>query len=713
MSIATDGFGTILQSIGGGGGSVVAPGGNISGTYPGSVICEGSVSLTGNVEINGDLFVKGDITNDAGYSVLVHGDMFVTDDIYFDRAITTSPQGNFEVGGNLSFGYMEFRQCAGVAATLLVRGNLIGRSADLLGEGVTPGTPGLTINVGGDFVIDDCDVYGASGGGTAVGGNGGSINVEGSFTLTGVLNAYGGDATDFDAGNGGYVEVHGDLNSGFTEMYLYGGSGTNGNGGNGGGVSCDGNVITNVIEAYGGDCTSDSETHRSGSGGSVDVDADLIVNDYLTVNGGDRNGTLLVGNSLSPPNGGYITVRGDFIVDGDINASGGDLFTTGFAPHDAGNGGNVSCFGVTVCTDDFRAYGGYVATVGNSGNGGSITLHGPVYVDDNLSVEGGYSSGGNAGNGGSIEIFSDAVLGYVEFQGGDTGGGLSNGNGGNGGSFYCYGRLDVDDGLNGNGGVCDSLNETHRSGSGGYLECREGSFTSTTVDLAGGNRNGATTVASTSNPSANGGNFYCYGNLVASSVNLNGGEIFCDFPSARGGNGGTLDVRGTATINGNLTSVGGQGRGNDGGLGGAILISGHLRAYEVIVSGGASVNSNAGVDATTNGSSGNITLQSGVVCYRLIAEDGGGSGAAPTTLTRIGLGGFCTCYGINMTDRAGAWVYAAQSWPAVLRLMSMPYKQTLNNSIGTQTGNISANLPDSIFYSYTGSNWYKVSGATI
>ncbi len=43
MSIATDGFGTIISGLesGGGGGSVIPDGGTISGTYEGNLVCEG------------------------------------------------------------------------------------------------------------------------------------------------------------------------------------------------------------------------------------------------------------------------------------------------------------------------------------------------------------------------------------------------------------------------------------------------------------------------------------------------------------------------------------------------------------------------------------------------------------------------------------------------------------------------------------------------
>jgi hypothetical protein len=266
MSIFTDGFGTIIAGLEGGGGSVVPPGGDLSGTYNGNVVCDGDVNVLGNLEIKGSLLVLGSIYNDGGWLVTVHGDMFVSDSIYFDKSDTSTPQSNFEVGGDLMFGYMEFRQCGGTSAALIVKGDLLGKNADLLGDGTTPGTPGLTIEVGGD------------------------------------------------------------------------------------------------------------------------------------------------------------------------------LFVSGFAPHPAGNGGEFYCEGSVSCTDDFRLYGGYVDVVGNAGNGGYVNIEGPVYIDDEFELNGGYSYGGNGGNGGSAYLYSDATIGYVNFEGGSVGGGSNSGNGGYGGTLYCYGN---------------------------------------------------------------------------------------------------------------------------------------------------------------------------------------------------------------------------------------------------------------------------------
>ena len=713
MSIFTDGFGTIIAGLEGGGGSVVPPGGDLSGTYNGNVVCDGDVNVLGNLEIKGSLLVLGSIYNDGGWLVTVHGDMFVSDSIYFDKSDTSTPQSNFEVGGDLMFGYMEFRQCGGTSAALIVKGDLLGKNADLLGEGTTPGTPGRTIEVGGDFTVNNCDLYGANGNGTGAGGNGGQVSVEGSFTGTGSLYTYGGDATDFDAGNGGYIEVHGDMNFGYDSIYIYGGSATNGNAGNGGDISCDGNLIVNEVESYGGSCSSDSHLHRSGSGGYLEIDGDLTVNDFLSVNGGDRAGALTMGNSLSAPNAGYVDVQGNAVFNGDLSANGGDLFVSGFAPHPAGNGGSFYCQGSVSCTDDFRLYGGYVDVVGDAGSGGYVNIEGPVYIDDEFELNGGYSYGGNGGNGGSAYLYSDATIGYVNFEGGNVGGGSNSGNGGYGGSLYCYGKLNVDDNLYLRGGNCDSSNEVHHAGYGGYLECRGATFTYANVYLEGGNRSGTTTVASTGNPAAQGGSFYCYGDAVTEDIYLNGGNVFCDYPSSLGGNGGTLQVRGTFTANGNLEAKGGQGRGTDGGNGGNLTFFGCVKAPIIDLSGGQSNDSVIGADAAVNGPPGMIDLNGGCTVIQIIAQDGSGMGSSPSALSKIGLTGSCHLNSIAMTDRAGCWIYAPGPSPATLRLINMPLKKKLNDVSGTETGDISANLNDSIFYTGDLSVWYKVTGATV
>ena len=98
MSIATDGFGTIIAGLetGGGGGSVIPNEGEVTGTYEGNLVCEGDVTVTGNLTVNGSMTVLGNFTNDGGYEVTIRGDLHAQG-VYFDKADTSTPQQNFSL----------------------------------------------------------------------------------------------------------------------------------------------------------------------------------------------------------------------------------------------------------------------------------------------------------------------------------------------------------------------------------------------------------------------------------------------------------------------------------------------------------------------------------------------------------------------------------------------------------------------------------------
>lgn len=724
MSIATDGFGTIIAGLetGGGGGSVIPDGGTISGTYEGNLVCEGAVTLTGNLEVNGSMTVLGDFTNDGGYEVTIRGDLHAKA-IYFDRADTSLPQSNFSVEGDLIFTYMEFRQSGGVAAQLRVGGDLIGAAGFagtvLFGNGVNgslgvAGTSGLNILVYGDLVVTDVQVYGGSNAAGAA-GNGGSVTVWGDCLVGVNLDASGGDATDGDAGVGGFIDVYGDLSIPNGAVSVRGGEATNGNAGNAGTVDIEANFTGSEISAYGGNCTSDSENHRSGSGGYIYVYGQATWCNLMNVSGGDRFGTLSAGNTLTSPNAGEINVNGGISAN-DIFANGGDVYTDNFAPHGAGNGGNIYVDGNVTVSDDFEFHGGF-ANQGDAGNGGYMSIEGNVAIEDDFEFYGGDANNGNAGQGGNAYCYGSLTLDECRMSGGNG----TNGNGGQGAFLFVKGDLISNEFYNGEGGDCNSNNETHYAGAGGSITV-EGNFTyhgdGDDLFLSGGTRNGATTVANLGGPAASGGNLTVGGNFVSRVlVDMQGGSVFTDYPNTPGGSGGNLYVEGAMCVSDNVYLSGGRSVGNTGGSGGTIEVKGHAGFTSLLTYGGDSVESVVLGDAGQAGSAGTATFRAGLVTGEIGQVDGvaGTGGSAASAEVNLFLSGHCHIGTIEMTDRPICYIRRDIFFdaPVTLNVTSMPLKSTLNDVAGTATGSVSASLGSSLFMTGTGGTWYAIAGVLV
>ena len=719
MSFATDGFGTIVSGLetGGGGGSVIPPDGDLSGSYEGTVVCEGNVTLTGNLDLKGNLIVLGDFVNDGGYEVTISGSL-TAQSILFDKADTSTPQQNFSVGGDLMFTYMEFQQCGGTAAQLRVGGDLIG-TAGFAGSPIfasgDDGTSGLNVLVYGNVTVTILDVNGGYGN-TINAGNGGNVTVYGDLQVWDFLDLAGGNSNDADAGNGGTLDVYGDIVAGVAVIYLYGGEATNGNAGNAGEIDCEGDLLVSEVEAYGGDCDSDSETHRSGSGGYIYLNGSLVSNDFINVSGGDRSGTLSVGASLVPPNAGEIDVKGSITAE-DIDLRGGDVNTINFAPHAAGNGGELLVKGVLTIYDDLEVYGGD-ANVGNGGNGGELNANSSVYVDYDFDFYGGYSNNGNGGNGGYASVKGDLHFGDGRLYGGDA----TNGSGGSGANLDVEGNLYCHQFISASGGDCNSANETHVAGSAGTFNIKcdfhyEGAADEEEEDnlyMVGGSRSGATTVAdNTGVEGARGGAIIVSGDVIARKpIDLMGGSTTTNYPNVKGGNGGSLIVYGSFT-GADVMLYAGQGKGSDGGVGGTFECRGFTKFDNMSVAGGQSVASIVGGDAQARGSAGFISFQGGGVGRYVLMSDGG-AGSAATADVRLKFNGLVTLYQLDMVDRPASWIVAYDnSIPAMFKVNSMPTKQTLNDDVGTATGNISASLDGSMFITGLDSTWYAVAGVAV
>lgn len=714
MSILTDGFGTIVAGLeaGGGGGTVIPDGGTVTGTYDGNVLCEGDVTVTGNLTVNGSMIVRGDFTNDGGWEVTIRGDLHAQG-IYFDKADTSTPQQDFSVDGDLLFTYMEFRQCDGVSALLRVGGDIIGGAG---GGGTSifasgeDGTPGLNVLVYGSVTVTTLDVNG--GVGTAVSaGNGGNVTVYGDFVVWGNADLSGGDSNDADAGNGGTLDVYGDIVAGPATIYLYGGGATDGNAGNAGTIDCEGDLLVAEVAAYGGDCTSNNEVHRSGSGGNIYLVGSLVSEGFINVSGGDRFGTLLLGATGISPSAGTIDVKGSITAD-DIDLIGGDVETVNFAPHFAGDGGYLYVKGVLTIQDDLDVYGGS-ADVGTAGNGGNLYADSSVYVDDDFEFQGGTASNGNGGNGGFAN-----VLGNLHFADGRLwGGNATNGNGGIGASLYVEGNLYCNQYISAEGGDSNSTNEVYVAGSAGSFNVKcdfhyEGGDSA--LYMVGGSRFGATTVAAnTGVAGATGGVITVGGDLIARNVIfLTGGSTTTDYPNVKGGNGGSVIVYGAFTGQ-NAMLYAGQGTGSDGGVGGTFECRGFTKFYDLSVAGGPSYDSVVGGDAAAAGSAGNVSFQSGGVGRYMLMSDGG-AGTAATADVRFLFNGLVTLHELDMADRPDSWIVAYNpSIPAMLKVNSLPTKQTLNNNVGVETANISAILDGGMFITGLASTWYAVAGVAV
>lgn len=715
MSIATDGFGTIIAGLetgGGGGGTVIPDGDTITGTYEGNLVCEGAVTVTGNLTVNGSMTVLGGFTNDGGYEVTIRGDLHAQG-IYFDKADTSTPQQNFSVDGDLLFTYMEFRQCGGTAAQLRVGGDLIGT----VGGGGTPifasgvdGSPGLNVLVYGTVTVTILDLNGGYGNAVSA-GSGGNVTVYGDLQVWQDVDLSGGDSNDADAGNAGTLDVYGDIVAGLAVIYLHGGGATNGNAGNAGTIDCEGDLLVAEVAAYGGNCTSDNELHRSGYGGNIYLEGSLVSHGFINVSGGDRYGTLSAGAFGEAPNAGTIDVAGSITAD-DIDLIGGDVGTDNFAPHAAGNGGYLYVKGVLTIQDDLEVYGGY-ANVGDGGSGGNLYAESSVYVDDDFEFNGGYSNNGNGGNGGYA-----SVLGNLHFADGRLwGGDATNGNGGSGASLYVEGNLYCQYFISAAGGDCTSANETHVAGSAGTFSIKcdfhyEGDDDN--LYMVGGSRFGATTVAANQGFfGAGGGTIIVGGDLIArENIDLMGGSTLTDYPNVKGGNGGSLIVHGSFTGE-NVMLFAGRGTGSDGGFGGTFTCEGHAKFDDLSVAGGPSYDSIVGGDAAAQGSAGSIYLRSGGVGRYILMSDGG-AGTAATASVRLSFNGLVTLYQLDMTDRIDSWIVADNtSIPAMFKVNSMLTKQTLNNDVGTATANISASLDGSMFITGLSSTWYAVAGVAV
>lgn len=300
------------------------------------------------------------------------------------------------------------------------------------------------------------------------------------------------------------------------------------------------------------------------------------------------------------------------------------------------------------------------------------------------------------------------------------GGDGNNGSGGNGAFLFVKGELNVNEFYSGEGGDCNSANETHYAGSGGSLVV-EGSFVyfgdSGDLYLPGGTRTGATTVANLGAPFANGGNLDVGGNFTSrTTVNIIGGGAFTDYPYAPGGNSGNIYVEGSCYVSDNIYMNGGRSVGGTAGNGGNFEAKGHAGFTRLECDGGQAAQSILGGDAGVAGTPGTVTFRAGVSTQEISQLDGpfDPGGSAPTNDVNLFLTGNCTIGTIDMSARVNTYIRRDISFenPVVLKVNALPAKNTLNDVAGNATGDVSGSL-NGLFITGTGGTWYSIAGVLV
>lgn len=396
--------------------------------------------------------------------------------------------------------------------------------------------------------------------------NGGTLTIYGripgiaggSILNHGVINTYGGDATDANAGGGGSVTLYGDH---FVEN-------------------------TASINSYGG--SSSGTSGIGGTGGNVYLETDL---------GDTRNSATLNtygGDGITGGGGGgyvsmYIDYTGDCVNSGVLNTYGGST-ATGIG----GSGGDVeydTWQGGIRHDAAINARGGSATDVTGSGGNGGYTYFGSWSGSSNEPTPGYYSP-----------IKDTEISGNIDLRGGNAVA-TGSGNGGNGGYFYVYvdgsylplaqemrllgyQTLNTQGGhgnYGGNAGYVYGWQEYANDydqyfSSGGYR------FDGVDIDTRGGN----VVANATTTPAAGGDggsvefdmNLYTYSTAstvpfappkfyLNGSINTSGGNNLNQTVST--GNAGFVYIYAKAgvTVNGDITARGGDDLGTVSGYGGA------------------------------------------------------------------------------------------------------------------------------------------------
>jgi hypothetical protein len=200
------------------------------------------------------------------------------------------------------------------------------------------------------------------------------------------------------------------------------------------------------------------------------------------------------------------------------------------------------------------------------------------------------------------------------------------------------------------------------------------------------------------------------------TVNLIAGGVFTDYPYAPGGNAGNIYVEGSCYVSDNIYMNGGRAVGGNAGNGGNFEAKGHAGFTSLECDGGQAAASVLGGDAGVAGTAGTVTFRAGVSTGEISQLDGpfDAGGSAPTNDVNLFLTGNCTIGTIDMSARANTYIRQDPGFgnPVILKVNSLPTKNTLNDGAGTATGDVSASL-NGLFIAGTGGTWYSIPGVFV
>lgn len=503
----------------------------------------------------------------------------------------------------------------------------------------TTGTANLTIDLGNDFVN-----YGTVTSANQTAADRGNLRFDtGSFLNFGTIalgaTAPGQNGGSLDAyayavaGSGGAVLNHGIIQS-------YGGDATNANGGAGGSIYLYGDSFcenTSTINSYGGAASGNAGS--GGNGGSVTLE---------TLEGNTRNsGVINTFGGAGIAGGGsggdfqiYIDTVGDCLNGGTLNTYGGGTGTGiggsgGYVNYDIWQGGIRH-------NADIHARGGSAGTAtGDGGPGGSVSINtwagtGPVptpvketQISGNIDLRGGDALANGSGNGGSGGYFTTSIAGdnlplgqeliLLGYQNIDTRGGSGN-YGGDGGDIYGWQNYAFDSSQEypPGGFLLDGITITTRGGDalaaagakpaaggdGGYVWFEMDTTSAATVPITA--------------PSS----FHFVG-----SIDSSGGDNLEQTQSTGAAGFVLVYARSGINLQGNITARGGNDLGITSGFGGAgSYVSLMTDSGDIVVSG--NIDMSGGSGALHGGDAGTTTdpvaaTGQGVVTVGAVSADGG------------------------------------------------------------------------------------------
>jgi hypothetical protein len=122
-------------------------------------------------------------------------------------------------------------------------------------------------------------------------------------------------------------------------------------------------------------------------------------------------------------------------------------------------------------------------------------------------------------------------------------------------------------------------------------------------------------------------------------------------------------------------------------------------------------------DAGTAGTAGTVVFRAGVSTGGISQLDGSfeAGGSAPVGEVNLYLAGNCTIGTIDMTARANTYIRQNTSFdnPVVLKVTSLPAKNTLNDALGAATGDVTVIGLNGLFITGTGGTWYSIPGVLV